>query len=50
MLLAQLSPPYREALRLFYLEEKSYEEVATMLGLPLGNITLAESLGEARKS
>ena len=38
VLLAQLSPPYREVLRLFHLEEKSYEEVAAMLGLPLGTV------------
>jgi RNA polymerase sigma-70 factor (ECF subfamily) len=38
MLLAQLSPPYREALRLFYLEEKSYDEVSAMLGLPIGTV------------
>jgi RNA polymerase sigma-70 factor (ECF subfamily) len=47
LLLAQLSPPYREALRLFYLEEKSYEEVAAMLGLPLG--TVKTYLHRARK-
>lgn len=47
LLLAQLSPPYREALRLFYLEEKSYEEVAAMLGLPLG--TVKTHLHRARK-
>jgi len=47
MLLAQLSPPYREALRLFYLEEKSYEEVSAMLGLPLG--TVKTYLHRARK-
>jgi len=58
LLLAQLSPPYREALRLFYLEEKSYEEVSAMLGLPLGTVKtylyrarkqLAESLPQAVK-
>ena len=47
ILLAQLSPPYREVLRLFYLEEKSYEEVAAMLGLPLG--TVKTYLHRARK-
>jgi RNA polymerase sigma-70 factor (ECF subfamily) len=47
LLLAQLSPPYREALRLFYLEEKSYEEVAAMLGLPIG--TVKTYLHRARK-
>ena len=47
MLLAQLSPPYREVLRLFYLEEKSYEEVAAMLGLPIG--TVKTYLHRARK-
>jgi RNA polymerase sigma-70 factor (ECF subfamily) len=47
MLLAQLSPPYREVLRLFYLEEKSYDEVSAMLGLPLG--TVKTYLHRARK-
>ena len=47
MLLAQLSPPYREVLSLFYLEEKSYEEVAAMLGLPIG--TVKTYLHRARK-
>ena len=47
IVLAQLSPPYREALRLFYLEEKSYEEVAAMLGLPIG--TVKTYLHRARK-
>lgn len=46
-LLAQLSPPYREVLRLFYLEEKSYEEVAAMLSLPIG--TVKTYLHRARK-
>lgn len=46
-LLEQLPPPYRQALTLFYLEEKSYEEVAAMLGVPLG--TVKTYLHRARK-
>jgi RNA polymerase sigma-70 factor (ECF subfamily) len=46
-LLAALAPPYRQALMLFYLEEKSYEEVSAMLGLPVG--TVKTYLHRARK-
>lgn len=46
-LIAQLPVPYRQALILFYLEEKSYEEVSTMLGLPIG--TVKTYLHRARK-
>ena len=37
-LLAQLPQKYRQVLVLFYLEQKSYEEVALMLGIPLGTV------------
>lgn len=37
-LLDQLSPRYRQVLMLFYFEQKGYEEVATMLGIPLGTV------------
>jgi RNA polymerase sigma-70 factor (ECF subfamily) len=37
-LLAQLPGDYRQVLTLFYLEQKAYEEVAAMLGLPLGTV------------
>lgn len=37
-LLAQLPDKYRQAITLFYLEQKSYEEVAALLGLPLGTV------------
>jgi RNA polymerase sigma-70 factor (ECF subfamily) len=37
-LLAQLPEKYRRVITLFYLEQKSYEEVAAMLGLPLGTV------------
>jgi RNA polymerase sigma-70 factor, ECF subfamily len=37
-LLAQLPDNYRQVITLFYLEHKAYEEVAGMLGLPLGTV------------
>jgi RNA polymerase sigma-70 factor, ECF subfamily len=38
VLLARLPENYRRVIVLFYLEEKAYEEVAQMLGLPLGTV------------
>jgi RNA polymerase sigma-70 factor (ECF subfamily) len=37
-LLARLPEVYRRVLTLFYLEEKSYQEVAQMLDLPMGTV------------
>jgi RNA polymerase sigma-70 factor (ECF subfamily) len=37
-LLARLPEKYRQVITLFYLEQKSYEEVALMLGIPLGTV------------
>lgn len=37
-LLDQLPDKYRQVISLFYLEQKSYEEVAALLGLPLGTV------------
>ena len=37
-LLGQLPEKYRQVITLFYLEGKQYEEVASMLGLPLGTV------------
>ena len=37
-LLAELPDKYRRVITLFYLEQKAYEEVAAMLGLPLGTV------------
>lgn len=37
-LLAQLPERYRQVITLFYLEQKAYEEVAVMLGIPLGTV------------
>jgi RNA polymerase sigma-70 factor (ECF subfamily) len=37
-LLAKLPDNYRRAITLFYLEQKSYEEAALMLGVPLGTV------------
>lgn len=45
--LGVLPDEYRCALRLFYLEDRSYEEAARMLGLPLG--TFKTRLHRARK-
>ena len=37
-LLAKLPEKYRQVITLFYLEQKAYEEVAMMLGIPLGTV------------
>ena len=37
-LLAELPEKYRQVITLFYLEQKAYEEVAAMLGIPLGTV------------
>jgi RNA polymerase sigma-70 factor (ECF subfamily) len=37
-MLSELPEKYRRVITLFYLEEKAYEEVATMLGIPLGTV------------
>jgi RNA polymerase sigma-70 factor, ECF subfamily len=37
-LLAALPEKYRQVITLFYLEQKAYEEVSTMLGIPLGTV------------
>jgi RNA polymerase sigma-70 factor (ECF subfamily) len=47
VLLMELPEKYRQVISLFYLEQKSYEEVATMLNLPLG--TVKTLLFRARK-
>lgn len=46
-LVAQLPENYRRALALFYMEEKSYEEVSCLMGLPMG--TVKTYLHRARK-
>ncbi len=46
-LLDQLPERYRRAVTLFYMEDKSYEQTAASLGLPLG--TLKALLHRARK-
>lgn len=46
-LLAQLPEKYRQVLVLFYMEEKSYDEVARLLDLPMG--TVKTYLHRARK-
>jgi RNA polymerase sigma-70 factor (ECF subfamily) len=37
-LLARVPEKYRRVLTLFYLEDRSYEQVAELLGLPLGTV------------
>ena len=37
-MLRQLPDRYRQAVTLYYLEEKSYQEVAAMLGIPMGTV------------
>jgi len=56
-LLDRLPMKYRQVAALFYMQEKSYEEVAEMLGLPVGTVktylfrsrqTLAQELARQR--
>ena len=47
-LLDRLPAKYRQVAALFYMQEKSYDEVAEMLGLPVG--TVKTYLFRARKS
>jgi RNA polymerase sigma-70 factor, ECF subfamily len=37
-MLSQLPEKYRQVITLFYLEQKSYERVAALLGVPLGTV------------
>ncbi len=37
-MLNTLRPQYQQVVRLFYMQEKSYEEVAEMLDLPMGTV------------
>jgi RNA polymerase sigma-70 factor (ECF subfamily) len=37
-MLSQLPEKYQQVITLFYLEQKSYEEVAALLGVPLGTV------------
>ncbi len=37
-MLSRLPDKYRQVITLFYLEQKSYEEVAALLGVPLGTV------------
>jgi RNA polymerase sigma-70 factor (ECF subfamily) len=46
-LLEHLAPNQQEAVRLFYLEDRSYDAVAEQLGMPLG--TVKNLLHRARK-
>lgn len=38
VLLAQLPDKYRQVITLFYFEQKQYDEVAVVLGIPLGTV------------
>jgi RNA polymerase sigma-70 factor (ECF subfamily) len=44
-LLAQLGEPYRAAVSLFYLEERSYKEIAETLEVPIGTVRSRLSRG-----
>jgi RNA polymerase sigma-70 factor (ECF subfamily) len=46
-LVADLPDPYRQVIVLYHMEEKSYDEVACMLGIPVG--TVKTHLHRARK-
>jgi RNA polymerase sigma-70 factor (ECF subfamily) len=50
--LAQLSPKYREALILYYLEDLSYKEIAEVLRVPLGTVSarVKRAKGELKKN
>jgi len=37
-LVARLRPRYREVIRLYYMQEQSYEEVSRMLDIPMGTV------------
>jgi RNA polymerase sigma factor (sigma-70 family) len=49
-LLAQVDPQYRAAVALFYLEDYSYQEIATILEVPIGTIKsrIARGLGQLK--
>ena len=38
VMLSKLPEKYQRVLRLFYLEQKSYEETAALLGCPIGTV------------
>lgn len=46
--LQELDPPQREALALFYLQECSYEEIATQTNTPLGTVMSRLHRGKQR--
>jgi RNA polymerase sigma-70 factor (ECF subfamily) len=46
-LMAELPEKHQQVLRLYYMEERSYEEVARLLDLPMGTVKV--SLHRARK-
>jgi RNA polymerase sigma factor (sigma-70 family) len=49
-LLAQVDPQFQAAVALFYLEDYSYNEIATILGVPLGTVKsrIARGLAQLR--
>ena len=47
-ILAQLDEAYRAAVTLFYLEERSYPEIALLLGVPVGTVKSRVARGVAQ--
>jgi RNA polymerase sigma-70 factor, ECF subfamily len=50
-LLAQVDPQYRAAVALFYLEDYAYQEIASILEIPLGTVKsrIARGLAQLKR-
>jgi RNA polymerase sigma-70 factor (ECF subfamily) len=49
-LLGRVDPQFQAAVALFYLEDYAYQEIATVLGIPLGTVKsrIARGLGQLK--